>query len=124
MLKAGKEGEFEREGYGQRPYDNFETIMFPTAGQVSFFTFVEGCYRPWLAPTVLLAQCAVPSLALGRDLNPSSACNDLVQSAEEHTGDKCSALQDFDDVMQAISSNSARWGITDVKLRLRRVRAA
>ena len=34
VLKAGKEGEFEREGYGQRPYDNFEKIMFPTAGQV------------------------------------------------------------------------------------------
>lgn len=24
LLKAGKEGEFEREGYGQRPYDNWQ----------------------------------------------------------------------------------------------------
>ena len=34
VLKAGKEGEYEREGYGRRPYDSFERIMFPTAGQV------------------------------------------------------------------------------------------
>ncbi|KAF6256480.1 hypothetical protein COO60DRAFT_1702280 [Scenedesmus sp. NREL 46B-D3] len=25
VLKAGKEGQYEREGYGQRPYDNWET---------------------------------------------------------------------------------------------------
>ncbi len=43
VLKAGKEGEFEREGYGQRPYDNFETIMFPTAGQVCRHCCVKGC---------------------------------------------------------------------------------
>ena len=24
VLKAGKDGEYEREGYGQRPYDNWE----------------------------------------------------------------------------------------------------
>ena len=34
VLKAGKEGEYERRGYGGRPYDSFERIMFPTAGQV------------------------------------------------------------------------------------------
>ncbi|PRW61377.1 PDZ domain [Chlorella sorokiniana] len=28
LLKAGKEGENEREGYGQRPYDNWEQVMF------------------------------------------------------------------------------------------------
>lgn len=26
LLKAGKEGEFQREGHGQRPYDNFEQV--------------------------------------------------------------------------------------------------
>jgi hypothetical protein len=35
MLKAGKEGQYEREGYGQRPYDNWETIMFDCEGLVS-----------------------------------------------------------------------------------------
>ena len=49
VLKAGKEGEFEREGYGQRPYDNFETIMFPTAGQVCCRLFLKGCQTHWLA---------------------------------------------------------------------------
>jgi hypothetical protein len=34
ILKAGKENQFEREGYGQRPYDNWETIMFDCNGQV------------------------------------------------------------------------------------------
>lgn len=29
-----QEGEFEREGYGQRPYDNFETVMFSCERQV------------------------------------------------------------------------------------------
>lgn len=33
LLKAGKEGEFEREGYGQRPYDNWETVNFDCRGQ-------------------------------------------------------------------------------------------
>lgn len=28
VLKAGKEGQYEKEGYGQRPYDNWETVMF------------------------------------------------------------------------------------------------
>lgn len=28
VLKAGKEGEFESEGYGKRPYENWDTIMF------------------------------------------------------------------------------------------------
>jgi hypothetical protein len=35
VLKAGKEGQYEREGYGQRPYDNWETIMFDCEGLVS-----------------------------------------------------------------------------------------
>lgn len=33
VLKAGKEGQYEREGYGQRPYDNWETIMFDCENQ-------------------------------------------------------------------------------------------
>ena len=32
QLKAGKEGEFEREGYGRRPYDNFEESMIDVEG--------------------------------------------------------------------------------------------
>lgn len=31
-LKAGKEGRYEREGYGDRPYDNWETVMIDTEG--------------------------------------------------------------------------------------------
>ena len=34
MLKAGKGGEFEKEGYGARPYDNWETVMFDARDQV------------------------------------------------------------------------------------------
>ena len=33
VLKAGKEGKYETEGYGQRPYDNWDRIMFDCAGQ-------------------------------------------------------------------------------------------
>lgn len=33
VLKAGKDGEYEREGYGQRPYDNWETVEFDCRGQ-------------------------------------------------------------------------------------------
>ena len=33
VLKAGKDGEYEREGYGQRPYDNWETVEFDCVGQ-------------------------------------------------------------------------------------------
>ena len=35
VLKAGKEGQYEQEGYGQRPYDNWETILFDCEGLVS-----------------------------------------------------------------------------------------
>eukprot|EP00890_Picochlorum_soloecismus_P001676 jgi/Picsp_1/2509/NSC_00740-R1_protein len=34
VLKAGKDGEYEREGYGQRPYDNWETVEFNCRGQI------------------------------------------------------------------------------------------
>ncbi len=34
VLKAGKEGEYERRGHGARPYDNFERIEFNCEGQV------------------------------------------------------------------------------------------
>lgn len=34
VLKAGKEGAYESEGYGQRPYDNWDVIMFDCEGQV------------------------------------------------------------------------------------------
>ncbi|GAX77895.1 hypothetical protein CEUSTIGMA_g5337.t1 [Chlamydomonas eustigma] len=33
ILKAGKEGQFENEGYGQRPYDNWERVTFDCRGQ-------------------------------------------------------------------------------------------
>lgn len=33
VLKAGKEGEYSREGYGQRPYDNWETVWFNCEGK-------------------------------------------------------------------------------------------
>lgn len=31
---AVQEGQYEKEGYGQRPYDNWETIMFDCEKQV------------------------------------------------------------------------------------------
>jgi len=31
---SSQEGQYEREGYGQRPYDNWETIMFDCENQV------------------------------------------------------------------------------------------
>lgn len=33
---ALQEGQYEREGYGQRPYDNWETIMFDCEKQVGW----------------------------------------------------------------------------------------
>lgn len=33
VLKSGQEGSYEREGYGQRVYDNWETIEFDCEGQ-------------------------------------------------------------------------------------------
>ena len=34
MLKDGKEGEYEKEGYGKRIYTNFQKVMFSTEGEV------------------------------------------------------------------------------------------
>ena len=39
-LKAGKEGEYEAEGYGQVPFDNFEKSMMSCVGQ-SFDTVMS-----------------------------------------------------------------------------------
>jgi len=33
VLKSGKEGQYESEGYGQRPYTNWETIEFDCHNQ-------------------------------------------------------------------------------------------
>ncbi|KAK9842698.1 hypothetical protein WJX74_000829 [Apatococcus lobatus] len=33
VLKSGKDGDYEREGYGKRPYTNWEPIMFDCTGQ-------------------------------------------------------------------------------------------
>eukprot|EP00198_Chlamydomonas_reinhardtii_P011323 XP_001700660.1 predicted protein [Chlamydomonas reinhardtii] len=33
VLKAGKEGRYENEGYGERPYDNWETIEYDCEGK-------------------------------------------------------------------------------------------
>mmetsp|Transcript_8857 Transcript_8857/g.18927 ORF Transcript_8857/g.18927 Transcript_8857/m.18927 type:complete len:164 (+) Transcript_8857:48-539(+) len=33
ILKAGKEGQYQNEGYGQRPYDNWERVEFDCEGQ-------------------------------------------------------------------------------------------
>lgn len=33
VLKAGKEGLYEKQGHGARPYDNFENILFDCRGQ-------------------------------------------------------------------------------------------
>lgn len=41
----GKEGQYEQEGYGQRPYDNWERIMFDARGQVSRFRSGSGSER-------------------------------------------------------------------------------
>ena len=35
VLKSGKEGEFEAEGYGKRPYDNWETASGAAAVRAS-----------------------------------------------------------------------------------------
>lgn len=40
VLKAGKDGEFEREGYGGRPYDNWQKVMLKCAGE-SFDTVLS-----------------------------------------------------------------------------------
>jgi hypothetical protein len=41
LLKAGKEGEFEREGYGQRPYDNWEQVKGAAAADTATGTAAE-----------------------------------------------------------------------------------
>ena len=33
MLKEGKSGQYQREGYGSQPYSNFEQIMFDCHNQ-------------------------------------------------------------------------------------------
>jgi hypothetical protein len=43
VLKTGKEGEYEKEGYGQRPYENWEKTMLDCTG-VGFDT-VMGAIR-------------------------------------------------------------------------------
>jgi GH24 family phage-related lysozyme (muramidase) len=34
VLKDGAEGQYEKEGYGQRPYLNWKQVMFDCQGQV------------------------------------------------------------------------------------------
>ena len=34
VLKDGKEGEYEKEGYGKRLYTNWKKVMFSTEGEV------------------------------------------------------------------------------------------
>ena len=41
VLKSGKEGQFEQEGYGQRPYDNWDRVTFDCRGQ-DFKTVMSG----------------------------------------------------------------------------------
>ena len=43
VLKAGKEGQYEREGYGQRPFDNFQKVMTKCEG--AGFDTVLGAIR-------------------------------------------------------------------------------
>lgn len=42
VLKAGKEGRYEKEGYAERPYDNWEVINFPCLDQASFSSLGPG----------------------------------------------------------------------------------
>ena len=45
VLKAGKEGRYENEGYGERPYDNWETIEYDCEGKVGGDEEWEGWCR-------------------------------------------------------------------------------
>ena len=56
MLKDGKEGEYEKEGYGKRLYTNWTKVMFSTEGEVSTHArVVRGCLA-----CVSLAVIALP----------------------------------------------------------------
>jgi len=54
VLKAGKEGQYEKEGYGQRPYDNWETILFNCEGQVCLWMGAGGCKYTQIESTCLV----------------------------------------------------------------------
>jgi uncharacterized protein YceK len=53
LLKAGKEGENEREGYGQRPYDNWEQVQSGWVVQVVVPSRADQLPHLWLLTSVL-----------------------------------------------------------------------
>ncbi len=57
---------------------------------------------------------------MGQTLKLRSCFCCLSVAASLDLDDKPLHVQDFGDVMKAISSNSARWGITEVTLQLKR----
>ena len=103
MLKDGKEGEYEREGYGKRLYTNWKKVMFSTEGEVCHLTTL--C----LLWDVFSIVCDVMSCLFWQ----SAPCPAV------ETGD-VTWVQDFDTVMKAIASNTERWGIFDVDMELKR----
>lgn len=106
FCNAGKEGQFEREGYGQRPYDNWDRIMFDCRGQV-----MEG-------EDVATALLCIHTQGIQTQQWHASAAVDADTCVGATESGWC--VQDFDTVMSALGSNNERWGINDITLELLR----
>lgn len=93
MLKAGKDGQYEKEGYGQV---SFWVHLIRTSVCLNSVPF---------AMTNMVKSCAPPVQ------RPYDNWDKIMFDC---TG------QDFKTVMSAIDSNNPRWGINDVTLVLKR----
>lgn len=91
VLKSGTDA--PREGYGDRPYDNWEQTMFDCRG-VDFKTGVVGAGE---AGDANLAPCP-----------RQRPCTRVAIAPSSHA------------VMVALESNNPRWGITQITLELQR----
>jgi hypothetical protein len=79
VLKAGKEGQYEREGYGQRPYDNWETVMIDCNGRVS-------------SKLLLRSYAKLQAVCIRKRHACSRLCSSVCEDFEDRTGFSSTAL--------------------------------
>lgn len=124
VLKAGKEGQYEAEGYGQRPYDNWDRIMVDCTGLVR-----ASAWPSWGLRRLSRARALT---IIRRDASNSYLCSpcalvgslSLTLSPPHPLSTLRVRAQEFKTVMSALKSNNERWGFMDVTLVLRRAEAA
>jgi len=115
VLKSGKDVVSAAEGYGDRPYDNWEQLMFDCVSPPPDRLGVP-CPRP---PPAGRSREPRPRPARARP--PVGGDRDRPPDPRPPRPDtRTQRGEDFNTVMSAIGSNNPRWGINDVTLEFQR----